>query len=95
LRAYRKICFNGIDLYGGLHRMIPAIFRWRGFKMTEIKVGHHPRLCGKSKYGWQRVIEGFCNMVYIWFWRRNPTQSIYAGRKVRYVVKNVIRVSGG
>jgi len=94
LRAYQKRCFNGIDLYGGLHRMIPAIFRWRGFKMTEIKVRHHPRLRGRSKYGWQRIIEGFCNMVYIWFWRRNPTQTIYAGRKVGYVVKNVIRISG-
>jgi len=91
MHAYRRKCFEGLDLYGGLHRMIPAIFRWRGFKMTEIKVKHHPRLHGRSKYGALRVLEGFRDMFYILFWRRDPSQDVYAGRKRKYVIANVIR----
>jgi glycosyltransferase involved in cell wall biosynthesis len=91
IHAYRRRCFDGLDIYGGLHRMIPAILRWRGFKMTEIKVRHHPRVHGKSKYGWQRVIEGFRDMVYIWLWRRDPTKPVYAGHKAQYHIKAVIR----
>ena len=91
IHAYRRKCFEGWDLYGGLHRMIPAILRWRGFKITEIKVRHHPRIHGQSKYGWQRIIEGFRDMIYIWLWRQNPTKPLYAGKREAYVVKEVIK----
>ncbi len=92
LRAYRRKCFEGIDLYGGLHRMIPAILRWRGFKMTEIKVRHHPRRQGRSKHGAGRILEGLRDMVYIWCWRRSPERGLDAGKQSKYVIKNIIRV---
>ncbi len=91
LRACYRKCFDGLDIYGGLHRMIPAILRWRGFKMTEIKVRHHPRLRGTSKYkGWGRIFEGFRDMVYIWNWRKDPAKPLYAGKKENYKIKEIL-----
>ncbi|HOW35818.1 MAG TPA: glycosyltransferase family 2 protein [Candidatus Omnitrophota bacterium] len=70
LRIYRRECFEDLDLYGELHRMIPALLKWRGFKITEVKVNHRPRIAGCTKYGWDRVLKGFLDMLYVWFWRK-------------------------
>lgn len=77
LRAYKKNCFEDIDLYGEMHRMLPALLKWRGFKITEVKVNHRPRIHGKSKYNWQRVLKGFLDMIYIWFWRKYSTRPLH------------------
>jgi glycosyltransferase involved in cell wall biosynthesis len=68
-RAYRRECFDDLDLYAEMHRMIPAMLKWRGFKITDVKVTHHPRTAGVTKYNWSRVFKGFMDMIYIWFWR--------------------------
>lgn len=70
LRIYRRECFDGVDLYGEMHRMIPAMLKWRGFVIKEIKVNHRPRKAGISKYGWSRTLKGFADMMGIWFWRK-------------------------
>jgi hypothetical protein len=57
--------------------MIPALMRWRGFKITEIKVNHRPRVHGKTKYNWKRVIKGFLDMVDIWFWRKYESRPLH------------------
>lgn len=77
LRVYKKECFDDLDLYGEFHRMIPALIRWRGFKITEIKVNHRPRRYGESKYNWKRTIKGFLDMVYIWFWRKYSARPLH------------------
>lgn len=77
LRAYRKECFDDLELYGELHRMIPALLRWRGFSVTEIPVKHHNRVSGVSKYGYKRVIKGFLDMIYIWFWRKYDQRPLH------------------
>ena len=46
LKAYRKECFDHFDLYGEIHRFIPGMLKWQGFKVTEIKVNHLPRTSG-------------------------------------------------
>jgi len=82
LRAYRPECFEKLDLHGGMHRMIPALLRWRGFKMTEIKVNHHCRMHGKSKHSWQRVIRGLMDMMHIWYWcqyKKMPKKAFASG----------------
>jgi len=68
-RAYRRECFDDLDLYAEMHRMIPALLKWRGYKITEVKVNHLPRMTGRTKYKWSRIFKGFMDMVYIWFWR--------------------------
>ena len=54
LKAYKRKVINAIDIYGGLHRYIPAIAGQKGFSVTEIEVSHRSRSFGKTKYGGNR-----------------------------------------
>jgi len=77
LRVYRRECFVDLDLYGELHRMIPALLRWRGFRIGEVKVNHRPRIHGRSKYNLTRAVKGFLDMIYIWFWRKYAQRPLH------------------
>ncbi|MCX6766051.1 MAG: glycosyltransferase family 2 protein [Candidatus Moranbacteria bacterium] len=77
LKAYRKECFENVDLFGEMHRFIPAILELQGFKIGEAKVSHHPRLHGKTKYNWKRAIKGLVDMISIWFWRKYSTRPLH------------------
>lgn len=77
LRVYRRECFEDLDLYGELHRMIPGLLKWRGFRVTEIKVNHRFRRYGKSKYDWKRIIRGFLDMIGVWFWRNYESRPLH------------------
>ncbi|TXH06577.1 MAG: glycosyltransferase [Candidatus Moraniibacteriota bacterium] len=70
LKAYRRECFKDIDLFGEMHRFIPAILQLEGYRVAEVKVSHHPRLHGVTKYNWKRGMKGFVDMLSIWFWRK-------------------------
>ncbi len=70
LRAYRRECFEDLELYGEMHRMIPALLKWRGFRIGELKVNHRPRTAGKTKYSFMRIPKGLMDMIYVWFWRK-------------------------
>jgi hypothetical protein len=67
LKAYRNDVVKDIDVYGELHRYIPAIAHLKGYKIGEIKVEHHPRQYGKSKYGLWRFFSGFYDLLTILF----------------------------
>ena len=66
-KAYKKDVIDNISLYGEMHRYIPALAAWNGFKITEIKVKHHPRKYGKSKYGFSRLLKGFLDLITVKF----------------------------
>ncbi len=70
LKAYKKECFENVDLFGEMHRFIPAVLEMQGYRVGEVKVSHHPRVHGKTKYNWKRGIKGFVDMISIWFWRK-------------------------
>jgi hypothetical protein len=70
LKAYRKEVTDSLDVYGELHRYLPALAHWRGFKVTEIPVTHHPRKFGKSKFGSSRFFKGFLDLLSIVFTNR-------------------------
>ncbi|MFT5129760.1 MAG: glycosyltransferase involved in cell wall biosynthesis [Rhodothermales bacterium] len=57
LKAYRAEAMEGIRLYGEMHRFIPIFASWRGARITELKVNHHAREHGVSKYGLERVFK--------------------------------------
>jgi glycosyltransferase involved in cell wall biosynthesis len=76
LRAYKRECFEDFDLMGEMHRYIPSLLRWKGFKIGEEKVSHHKRKFGKTKYSLSRVIRGFLDLFVVWFWRK------FSGRPV-------------
>ncbi len=74
LKAYRRECFQNIDLMGEIHRFIPATLIIYGYKVGEVEVNHRPRIHGITKYNYKRTVKGFLDMLGVWFWRK------YAGR---------------
>lgn len=70
LKAYKRECFKDLDFFGEMHRFIPAILQLEGYRVGEVKVSHHPRIHGVTKYNWKRGIKGFVDMISIWFWRK-------------------------
>lgn len=67
LKAYRTEILQNIQLYGELHRFIPAIASWQGIEVTEIPVNHHPRRFGKSKYGINRIVRVMLDLMTVRF----------------------------
>jgi len=66
-KAYRREIIEDIKLYGELHRFIPVLAKQRGFKITEVKVHHHKRKFGKSKFGARRFFRGFLDLLMVLF----------------------------
>lgn len=62
-KAYRAEALRGIELYGELHRYLPVLIAWRGFRVTEIAVQHHPRKHSRSKYGIERFAKGLFDLL--------------------------------
>ena len=63
LKAFRKEVIKSIDLYGEMHRFIPAIASWMGIRLTELKVNHRPRIAGSSKYGISRTVRVVLDLI--------------------------------
>lgn len=76
LKAYRKKVVKSIEVYGEMHRYIPLLAKWAGFrKFGEKVVQHYPRKYGTTKFGWIRFINGFLDLASIVFvgkFRKNP-----------------------
>jgi hypothetical protein len=70
LKAYRKEVTDALDVYGEMHRYLPALAHWKGFRVSEIPVVHHPRKFGKSKFGTSRFFKGFLDLLTIVFTNR-------------------------
>ena len=68
-KCYRREVAKSIKLFGELHRMVPSLAGMQGFKVSEIVVQHHARKFGKSKYGIERFIRGFSDMLTVGFLR--------------------------
>lgn len=68
LKAYRKEVVKSIEVYGEMHRYIPVIAKWAGFKnITEQVVEHRARKYGVTKFGFSRFINGFLDLLSIFF----------------------------
>src|SRR5215208_2992350 len=68
LKAYRKKVVKSIEVYGEMHRYIPVIAKWSGFKkIGEKVVEHRPRKYGITKFGWERFVNGFLDLLSISF----------------------------
>lgn len=77
LKIYRSMCFEGLDLYGEMHRFIPALLKIKGYSIGEVEVKHHPRVSGKSKYGYARILKGFLDMLSVWFWDKYSNRPLH------------------
>ncbi|SDM62733.1 Glycosyltransferase involved in cell wall bisynthesis [Catalinimonas alkaloidigena] len=68
LKAYRHQVVKSIDLYGEMHRYIPVIAKWNGFgRIGEKVVEHRARKYGSTKFGWQRFVYGFLDLLSVMF----------------------------
>ena len=76
-KAYRAAVVRELKLYGDLHRYIPVLASWQGFRVAEVPVAHRPRQFGQSKYGWQRLLRGLFDFLVVLFlthYLRRPLQ---------------------
>jgi glycosyltransferase involved in cell wall biosynthesis len=64
-KAYKKEVLDHIQIYGDLHRYIPVLAHDLGYKVAEIPVKHHPRKHGITKYGMERYVRGFLDLLTI------------------------------
>jgi glycosyltransferase involved in cell wall biosynthesis len=70
LKAYRSEVVKELKVYGELHRYLPVLSGWKGFKVTEIPVKHHARRYGKTKFGISRFFKGFVDLITVIFTTR-------------------------
>ncbi len=76
LKAYRREVVKELNLYGQMHRFIPALASWSGVSLVEIPVRHHPRMKGKSKYGISRTLRVFLDLITVKFFLSYSTSPI-------------------
>jgi glycosyltransferase involved in cell wall biosynthesis len=67
LKAYRSEVVKGLRLYGELHRFIPVLAYYRGYRIAELSVNHRPREHGRSRYGVERYLRGFLDLLTVSF----------------------------
>ena len=67
LKAYRADVVRGLRLYGELHRFIPVLAHHRGYRIAELPVNHRPREHGRSRYGLERYLRGFLDLLTVSF----------------------------
>jgi glycosyltransferase involved in cell wall biosynthesis len=67
LKAYRAEVVKGLRLYGELHRFIPVLAHYRGYRIAELPVNHRPREHGRSRYGVERYVRGFLDLLTVSF----------------------------
>ncbi|MEC7851092.1 MAG: glycosyltransferase [Bacteroidota bacterium] len=76
IKIYRKEVINSINLYGEMHRYIPLIAKWNGFnKIAEKEVNHNRRKYGVTKFGMERYIRGFLDLLsvsFVYRFRKRP-----------------------
>ena len=104
LKAYRAEVVQRLRLYGELHRFIPVLAHYRGFAIAELPVNHRPREHGRSRYGMERYVRGFLDLLTVTFmgrYRHRPLHLfggvglLLGARRQRVLVYlTVIKLSG-
>ncbi len=77
LKAYRAEVVKGLSIYGELHRFIPVLAHYRGFRVAELPVNHRPREHGRSRYGLERYLRGFFDLLTVTFIGRYRTRPLH------------------
>ncbi|MDH4036659.1 MAG: glycosyltransferase family 2 protein [Candidatus Krumholzibacteria bacterium] len=86
LKMYRREVTDAITVYGELHRFIPALAAWEGFRVDEIGVRHYKRKYGKSKYGARRFLNGFFDLVTTMFVTRRALNPLHFFGRIAVVL---------
>lgn len=86
LKAYRAKLLKDLELYGDMHRFLPALTKRQGAKITEIVVRHHPRIYGKSKYGIGRTIRVILDILLVKFLNEYINKPMYVFGTVGFIL---------
>jgi glycosyltransferase involved in cell wall biosynthesis len=96
LKAYRKKVVKSIEVFGEMHRYIPVLAKWAGFrKIGEKVVEHRPRKYGHTKFGWERFVNGFLDLTTIMFigkFGKRPMQFFGLWGSVAFFIGFVISI---
>ncbi len=77
LKAYRREVTQSVKLYGDMHRYVPALAHMDGFRVTEMPVRHFVRKYGTTKYGMARFINGFLDLLTVYFLHARRTSPLH------------------
>ena len=77
LKVYKKEVVKRVVIYGELHRFIPVLAVWEGFRVSEKGVSHSERKFGRSKYGTKRFLNGFFDLMTVMFITRRSTSPLH------------------
>jgi glycosyltransferase involved in cell wall biosynthesis len=77
LKAYRDEVTRALQLRGEQHRFIPVLAHWNGFRVTEIRTVHHPRIHGKTKFGASRFLNGFLDLTAVMFLTTSANRPVH------------------
>lgn len=80
LKAYRREVAKALNVYGELHRFLPVLAHWSGFRPGEIPVLHHRRKYGKTKFGAARFVNGFLDLLAVMFLTSDKSPLHFLGR---------------
>lgn len=77
MKAYKKEIIQGVNLYGEMHRFIPAYASWKGARISEIVVNHRPRINGVTNYGISRTFRVILDLIVIKFMSKYMNRPIH------------------
>ena len=77
LKAYRRVVIENVRVYGQLHRFLPVLANREGFTIGEVKVRHHPRKHGRTKFGPSRFIYGFLDLLTVLYTTRYTRRPLH------------------
>jgi len=77
LKAYHRDVVRTVKLRGELHRFIPVLAHWNGFRVGELRTVHHPRLHGTTKFGPARFVNGFLDLLAVMFMTTQATRPLH------------------
>ena len=77
LKAYKREVVRNVQVYGQLHRYLPVLAKMEGYAIGEVKVRHHPRKHGRTKYGISRFLHGFLDLLTVLFITRYTRQPMH------------------
>jgi glycosyltransferase involved in cell wall biosynthesis len=86
LKMYRRDVTDALNVYGELHRFIPALAAWEGFRVDEVPVKHFKRKYGKSKYGTRRFLNGFFDLMTTMFVTRRALNPLHFFGRIAVVL---------
>jgi glycosyltransferase involved in cell wall biosynthesis len=86
LKAYRAEVVKDLELFGDMHRFLPALTKRRGARITEVVVRHHPRMFGKSKYGIGRTVRVLLDIMLVKFLNEYINKPLYMFGSVGFLL---------